>query len=105
MVPELRKLSYKVRLEALKLPTLVERRGRDYLIIAYKFTNVDSEQFFERCGDRTTRGHNMKLSKKPCEKGCEKYFHSIRVVDEWNRRTVKIVMGDSIHKSKRLYDR
>lgn len=64
----------------------------------------DSRQFFERCGDRATRRHNMKSSKKLVSKDVMKYFYSTRVADEWSRMTENMVIADRRHTLKRLYD-
>lgn len=74
---------------------------RDDLIITFKFleqiNDVESKQFFKRCRDRATRGHNLKLSWKHVKK---KYFYIIPLVNGWNIMTKDMVNADSIHKSK-----
>lgn len=86
MVPEVREVSYRQRLETIKLTTMEERRRRD-LITTFRFRNqidnVDSEKFSEKHKERATIGNSKKLSLKLDRKEVKKNFN-IRVVDDWN---------------------
>ena len=67
LVPDIKHLSYKDRLTALKLPTLEYRRKRGDMILTYKILkdHVDTNPslFFKRNNSSRTRGHELKLVK------------------------------------------
>ena len=108
MVPELRDLSYKDRLERLAIPSLQSRRLRGDMITVYKLLNgfdkVDSTQFFKKVESKT-RGHPMKIEKKAAKRDVRKFFFSIRVTDKWNSLQETVVEAKSIHSFKARYDR
>ena len=108
MVPELRELSYRERLERLEIPSLQSRRERGDMITVYKYVKgldiVNCDQFFDRRGTRT-RGHNMRFKKKEARRDVRKHFFSVRVVDKWNALSSEVVEARNIHNFKARYDR
>ena len=108
MVPELRELSYRERLERLEIPSLQSRRERGDMITVYKYVKgldiVNCDQFFDRRGTRT-RGHNMRFKKKEARRDVRKHFFSVRVVEKWNALSSEVVEARNIHNFKARYDR
>ena len=92
IIPQLKHLDYKDRLQLLELPTLENRWNRGDLIETFKILkdldNVDKESFFklEQSG-HNTRGHAIKLHKPRLNKSIlqRKHFYSQRVIDPWNQ--------------------
>lgn len=80
-----------------------ERRLRGDPIMSYDFLNlldyVESEQFLKRYINGTTRSHSMKSSKYFARKDVNnRYFNSLKVVDETNKLSYDMANVDSIHK-------
>jgi len=54
--------------------------------------DIDRDQLFQLTPDtHSTRGHQLKLFKKPCRINVHKFFCSQRVVDNWNSLPSNIV--------------
>jgi len=75
---ELRAMSYKARLEILRLWSMEERWNRLDLTEVYKmmpgFTDVPVSTFFQIAADSCTRGHSMKLAKSHCHTDLRLYY-------------------------------
>ena len=77
MITGMRTLPYRERLRRCKLMTLQERRRRYDLIEMFKIMKgiykVDREKLFE-LNSNSTRGHNLKVTKKHCRLNIRKNF-------------------------------
>ena len=103
-IPELKNLSYKERLTALKLPTLVYRRMRGDMIEVYKILtgkydpSVSDFLPLHRAAvvnDRT-RGHPLKLQKRKFTHDICKYSFGRRVTDTWNKLPEAVVTAPTL---------
>ena len=90
LVPELKNLEYKDRLQRLGLTTLEDRRVRGDMIETYKIItgkeNKNAEKFFTMApvrGDPQLT-HNKKIYKKAFKLDKRKYCFSQRVIERWN---------------------
>lgn len=108
LVPELRGLSYKQRLEKLNLPSLFYRRRRYDLIQIYKMINgfeiIDTDKFFS-FNDNITRGHIFKLSKSRCNKSMRLNSFPHRCIDDWNSLPEEIVCSETVNGFKTKLDK
>ena len=88
LIPNLRHLPYKDRLEALQLPSLSYRRRRGDMLQAFKILKgidrVDPGQFFVSADQSNTRGHSLKLVKQRARFSLRQNTFSQRVVNDWN---------------------
>ena len=106
LVPELRDMSCKERLDALGLYTLETRRLRCDLIETYKIMHglekVDVDKFFKLADKDNTRGHTLKIFKPRMVKGlrCRQEFFSQRVIESWNKLPDQVVNAVSINSFK-----
>ena len=86
LVPELSELTYESRLRKIDIYSLYYRRRRGDLIETYKllkgYYNVDWSNFFTLSPMHQTRGHQLKLYKKPARLQLRANFFTQRVVDE-----------------------
>ena len=111
MVPELKDLSYKERLEAMSLPTLQERRVRGDLITMFKLVNnmekVDRNDLAPQMegGGRQTRGHGRKIRKGRCVSDIKKYSFPNRTIDVWNGLKKEVVTAKNLHTFKEKLDK
>jgi hypothetical protein len=109
LVPGLGKLSYRERLERLKLPTLEYRRWRGTMLETYKFLqgiyDVNPESVGLILDDKSrTRGHNYKLYKHKFHLNTRKNSYGLRVVNEWNNLPEEVVNAASINSFKNKLD-
>ena len=78
MIPELRDISYEIRLLKCGLTTLDTRRLRGAQIEVFKIENcyedVDRNMFFKIKEGSRTRGHKAALVKEQCRLDTRKYF-------------------------------
>ena len=114
MIPELKGLSYKERLQSLRLETLQYRRKRADLLEAYRImnnihdidTNCDcsicpGKKMFEYApSDTATRGHSRKLYIQQAT-GKRQNFFSTRVAPLWNSLSEETVTARTIEIFKR----
>ena len=93
MVPELRDLSYKERLNECGLTTVVTRRLRGDqnggFMILNGYGNVDRNIIFSLKKDCETRGHEYRLD-------IRKYSFSQRTTNEWNKLSTDCVTASSL---------
>ena len=108
MVRPIENLSYKERLNALKLPSLYYRRLRGDLILVYKFLSSnsisDTNPLLVLSGCTNTRGHDLKLYKEACNSNARKFSFSQRVVSYWNNLHYNTVHATNINNFKKLLD-
>jgi len=100
--------TYQQRLKIPGIPSLELRRKRD-LIETYKILTgkegVDRNQLFQLSPNiHSTRGHHLKLFKKPCRINVRKFFFSQRVVDVWNSLPSSVVESLSVNTFKNRLD-
>ena len=85
LVREFVELPYKLRLQKLGIHSLYCRRQRGDLIETYKILNgyydIDWSKLFILSTYQTTRGHSMKLFKKPSRLNIRLNFFTQRVVN------------------------
>jgi hypothetical protein len=109
MVRGLGQKPYPVRLQALGLYSLEQRRLRGDLIETYKLLhgkeNIDFQQFFQLANQSGRRGHSLKLYKQQCRLDVRKHFFSQRVVNTWNALPSNVVSAESVNAFKSLLDR
>ena len=108
-----KKLSYELRLQALKLPTLVYRRTRGDMIEIYKI--VTGKHDIHCCPklnlrssiatDIETRGNMYKLIPIRCRYVLRKNFLSNRVVNIWNSLPNIVVSAESVNSFKSRLDK
>ena len=109
LVPYLTKLSYKERLEKLKLPSLRYRRIRGDLIQVFKFckelkTSQEPNHILNFSDYNNTRGHDLKLIKEHYETNIRKFSFSQRVVNYWNILDTNTVTAVDTDTFKKLMD-
>ena len=108
LVPDIKHLSYKDRLTALKLPTLEYRRKRGDMILTYKILkdHVDTNPslFFKRNNSSRTRGHELKLFKSRSCLDVRKYVFSNRIVEDWNKLPNNVIQSPSVKEFEKRYD-
>ena len=110
LVPELKDLSYKERLQKLNLPSLKYRRLRGDLIEVYKImtmenTNCNKQKLFNISDINQTRGHSMKLRMQHSNTNLRKYSFANRVITNWNNLPDSVVNATNINSFKNLLDR
>ena len=103
MLPSMDNLSYKERLQKLKLPTLVYRRLRGDMIEVYKILHGIYDMKVSPCltirsseSSRVSRGHNMYLVKERSRKKLRSASFSQRVVNYWNSLPTDVVNAPSV---------
>ena len=81
MVPGMKNCDYATRLKKLALPSLSYRRKRGDMIEVYKYTHglYKVSALPVEVEEKTTRGHNYKLTKKRCSTTRRLKFFSMRV--------------------------
>ena len=110
LVPNLKDLSYRERLENLNLPTLAYRRLRGDLIQTYKImqglNNVQKEAIFRLAEpDSVTRGHRFKLAKQHSRLKLRQNSLGIRIVNTWNNLPDSIVAAKTVNIFKNGIDK
>jgi len=105
----LKNKTYQQRLKILGIPSLELRRKRGNLIETYKILtgkeDVDINQLFQLSPNiHSTRGHHLKLFKKPSRINVRKFFFSQRVVDGWNSLPSSVVESPSVNTFKNRLD-
>ena len=112
LVHNLRDKPYEVRLAALDLTTLEERRKRGDLIQVFKiihgFDKLKCDDFFKlHKNDRgpVTRGHEWKIKKPHTGTKSRKKFFDYRVINMWNELPANVVEKQTINSFKARLDR
>ena len=108
LVPEFSKLPYESRLRKLDIYSLYCRRKRGDLIETYKllkgYYNVDWSKYFTLSPVHQTRGHHLKLYKRPARLQLRANFFTQRVINEWNRLPSDVVSAPTISLFKQKFD-
>ena len=114
MIPELKELTYKERLENLNLPTLAYRRIRGDMIETFKILNNHYDKNVSNflCMHRDQvqnpdqiRGHSKKLFKRRPRLDIRKHSFGFRIVDPWNSLPEKVVTAPSTKAFERRLDK
>ena len=96
MIPELRDLSYESRLLQCGLTTLETKRLIGNQIDIFKIVNgygdVDRNMFFKLKEGGRTRRRKAALVKEQCRLDMRKYRGSQRVINEWNKLQMIVLM-------------
>jgi len=84
------------------------RRRRGDLIETYKllkgYYDVDWSKFFTFSPVHQTRGHQLKLYKKPARLQLRAKFFTLRVVNEWNLLSSDVALTPTISSFKHKLD-
>ena len=107
LVPGMENLPYEQRLKALGLPSMCYRRARGDMIEVYKYTHsiYNTDNILPLNTDTRTRGHNLKLTKRFCQKATRANFFSFRVIDTWNSLPNYVVEADTLESFKCRLDK
>jgi len=103
-VTGLKNKTYQQRLKILGIPSLELRRKRGDLIQTFKILTGKEDMFQLTPNIHSTRGHRLKLFKKPCRINVRKFFFSQRVVDSWNSLPSNVVESPSINTFRNRLD-
>ena len=108
MVPGMKDISYRDRLEALYLPSLKARRVRGDLIQVYKILNnideLDSNKFFELSKFDITWNSVNKLFITHSRTNLRKHTFSNRAAPLWNTLPQNIKQANTLNRFKNLID-
>jgi len=100
ILPGFGNLTYKERLQRLKLPTLVYRRARGDMIEVFKILHgyYDPEAIpcLKQCIYPSTRGHTWKLYQLQSHLKCRKCSFTVRVAGQWNKLPDNVVNAPSV---------
>ena len=103
------KMSYRERLEKLKLPTLEYRRKRGDMIEVYKILNKfydDNTIIRFNMAKTERRGHGLKIYKERVLRlDIRKFFFKHRVVNDWNSLPEYVVTAESLNSFKNRLDK
>jgi hypothetical protein len=116
IVPELKKLSYNQRLEALNWTSLETRRLRGDLIQMFKIVNGIDKVIWHKplvfkgiqdsTSQRILRGHELKLERQLVKNCDQRYnFFTNRVVNVWNKLDKDVVNSKTINNFKNKIDK
>ena len=109
LVPELRHLPYEERLKKLRLPSLQYRRRRGDMVLMYNMMNgccgLDKNDFFEPAPSTRTRGHRLKVAKKPATTRVRRNHFAARVVSDWNGLPEEVACAPSTNTFKNRLDK
>jgi len=96
-------LTYKERLQRLKLPTLLYRRARGDMIEVYKILHgyyeydPEAAPCLQQCMIYpSTRGHTWKLYQLQSHLNCRKCSFTVRVAGRWNKLLDDVVNAPSV---------
>ena len=109
MVPHLKDLPYKSRLEQLNLPTLAYRRLHGDMIQVFKFmhgfSDMNKTKLFKMKDDTVNlRGHGMKIQKQHVHLNIRKNSFTHHVVTHWNRLPASAVEAPTVNMFKSEVD-
>ena len=108
LIPEIKQLPYKSRLQILKLPSLAYRRKRGDMIHVYKIMNdivrVNKDDFFLPTRLSHTRGHHKKIAKGKNIKLVRSNAFSQRVINDWNSLPESVINAESLNSFKGRLD-
>ncbi|KAF2344284.1 hypothetical protein FHG87_024960 [Trinorchestia longiramus] len=109
MIPELRNLSYKRRLQQLELISLEQRRLRGQLIDTYKYLNglnhVTLEALFQRDNNVRTRNNDQKLIIRNFKTSQAMNFFPVKIAVTWNQLRENMVSAGTVNTFKNRLDK
>ena len=109
LVPGLRHLPYEERLKSLNLPSLQYRRRRGDMITMFNImhgrSGLDKDDFFSPAPSTRTRGHRLKVAKKPAVSRVRRNHFATRVVSDWNTLPEEVVYSPSTNVFKNRSDK
>jgi endonuclease/exonuclease/phosphatase family metal-dependent hydrolase len=108
LIPELKSLNYRDRLQHLGFYSLAYRRKRGDMIRVYNILNgreVLNDNILTLSTTDRTRGHSLKLNKSHCRKNVRLYSFAVRVVNDWNNLPNSVVIAPSTDSFKGRLDR
>jgi hypothetical protein len=109
LIPGYRDLTYEERLRKLKIPTLAYRRIRGDMIETYKILNNKYDPTVTAdlltMNPRTSRGNNLKLSKKYTRLKTRQNSFTFRITDTWNSLPNNIVTASDTKSFEARLDR
>jgi hypothetical protein len=110
LVPGMRNLPYHVRLQKLKLPTLVFRRLRGdmielYKILSNKYDQVTADLIERQDTNSITRGHSLKIKKIRPRLNIRKFSFPLRCTDQWNKLPESVISAPSVNSFKARLDK
>ena len=109
LVPELRRMPYEERLKKLHLPTLQYRRRCGDLVTMFNImhgrSGLDKDDLFSPAPSTRTRGHRLKVTKKPAISCVRRNHFATRVVSDWNALPEDIVCSPSVNALKNRLDK
>jgi hypothetical protein len=101
VVPGIRDLPYRERLQQLKLPNLVYRRQRGDMIQTYKIIHgikdITEYSLLKLAEEGPVRGHSLQLQNPRCRTALRQHFLSHRVIENWNRLPELIIIAASVN--------
>ncbi len=101
LVPGLQELPYEERLRRLQLPTLTYRRSRGDMIQVYKYLHglykVQSDILPRAHYQATSRGHALKLEKRPAHHRLRQSFFTQGVTDLWKSLPSIVISAASMN--------
>ena len=97
---------YKVRLAAIKVPSMRYHRMWGDMMLVYKILFGDNQCLpnLFTINESRTRGHNFKLYKPLVQATIHNYIFSIRVINNWNSLPYKVVNVVSLDSFKSKLD-
>ena len=107
MVPGLKGLEYKDRLEKANIPSMRYRRERGDMVEVYKYVHGHYNKpapFSLENSDRT-RGHSLKIKKNRVYTNLRQNFFTYRIVDKWNNLPEEVVNSSTLNGFKNGLDR
>ena len=109
MIPNLRNLSYDLRLRHLNLPSLHHRRRRGDIVMAYNIMTgkerIDTHNIFNLRMNSTTRGHRYKILKQHAKSFVSQSTFCNRIVNDWNDLPHHIIEANNINTFKNALDK
>ena len=108
LIPNLKNLPYKERLQLLNLPSLNYRRIRGDLIQLYNIISRKDEDDYFHCffkfNNNVTRGHDLKLSIPHSRIEASLNVFSRRTISIWNNLDAYVVNAKNVNEFKKLFD-
>ena len=109
LVPELRKLPYEERLKQLNLPSLRYHHRRGDMILMFNImhgrSGLDKDSLFSPTPSTRTRGHRLKVAKKPAVSRVRRNHFAALVVADWNSLPEDVVCAPSLNAFKNRLDK
>ena len=109
MIENLQHLPYDVRLRYLNLPSLLHRRRRGDMIMAFKImtgrVRLNKSELFNLRENNVTRGHRYKIFKQHATSFTKQSTFCNRIVNDWNSLPKYIVESSNVNAFKNALDK